>query len=105
MSQGWTPPPPPGWYEPSERPGLLAYWNGSDWDHSVPPQPLRGAIPQPPTTGTSTLEILGWVAVVVFPIVGFAIGIVLAAKDEITKGVAMMGAAVCLGLFWATFLL
>lgn len=90
---------PPGWYEPSAKPGLLAYWNGHEWDHSVPPQPA----PRPGSGYVSSgLQTMGWLCAFFFPIAGFVIGCMCIAKGPEKEGWSMTivsGVVAVIGFF------
>jgi Protein of unknown function (DUF2510)/DNA methylase len=44
---GDSPPAPPGWYQDPDEPGVLRYWDGSEWSSSPPTVP-------PPTVQVNT---------------------------------------------------
>ncbi|MGA2165788.1 MAG: DUF2510 domain-containing protein [Solirubrobacteraceae bacterium] len=44
---GESPPAPPGWYQDPDEPGVLRYWDGSEWSSSPPTVP-------PPTVQVNT---------------------------------------------------
>ena len=90
MSPDATPPPPSqppaGWYTDPHVPGGQRYWDGSDWtEHVASPAPPPMQSAQPVAAGygppqekeqeaTGTI-IAGYVFAVIFPIVGFVIGL------------------------------
>jgi hypothetical protein len=76
-----------GWYPDEQRPGMLRYWDGSQWtEHRVPdparPEatvPLPPPAPPPPTSGTprvgQSATSIGWGKAALIAIVAFALGI------------------------------
>src|SRR4051794_39555393 len=94
-----TPGPAAGWYQNPSGPGRR-YWDGQRWTEHIdtapppppPPAPLYvqqgayqpGAYGQPaPAQGVGGLVVVGYVMAVIFPLVGFILGIVAATrKDE-----------------------
>lgn len=86
----------PGWYPRPDMPGTQGYWDGAKWSERVAPLP-------PPNTPAATnggLEVSGWVFAVLFPVIGFVIGIVLLAKGS-SKGAWIM--ALSLVVFFAAY--
>lgn len=73
-----TPQPPAGFY-PNEQ-GQMQWWDGAQWTAH-----------QPPAKTGSGLETAGWIFAVLFPIVGFILGIVLVSKGQQRQGTMVMG--------------
>lgn len=89
MNQNTPPPPnqpPAGWYSDPDAPGGQRYWDGSAWtEHVVSPTPPPMGAPQPVTGYGPPVQqkeqeangtiVAGYVFAVIFPIVGFVIGL------------------------------
>lgn len=84
-----TPPPPSqtpaGWYSDPHTPGGQRYWDGSAWTEHVvnaapPPMPYAQPVagygpPQGKEQEATGTIIAGYIFAVIFPIVGFVIGL------------------------------
>src|SRR3954469_3192393 len=89
--------PVAGWYQNPSGPGRR-YWDGERWTEHIdvspppapPPAPLyvqQGAYQQPygqpaATGGVGALVIVGYVTAILFPIVGFILGIVATTRRD-----------------------
>ena len=90
--------PPPGWYPDPKMAGTQRYWDGQRWtDHAAP------AAPQPTKPDTNGLWTAGIITGILFPIVGFIIGIVLLAKSD-NRGVWVMLGSIGAGIVWYNIL-
>lgn len=83
----------PGWYPHPQRAGLLRYWNGRRWTEDTAPDPA--AIPvtsqQPqPKAERGDLVASGYLTALLFPFIGFIIGIILIIKGKTDHGVLCM---------------
>jgi Protein of unknown function (DUF2510) len=102
--------PPPGWYpDPSGAPHQR-YWDGARWtDHIAPPPPPAQEIAPPPAPQRSGSNSgLFWgslVTAILFPLIGFILGIVLMARGEYALGVIGMVASLFFFALWASLLL
>lgn len=87
-------PPPPGWYSDPEMVNTQRYWNGSAWtDHRAPGSPVPTS-QRRVSRGDENLMLIGWIAAIFLPLVGFIIGIVVAAKGHGGNGFGMMGLSI-----------
>jgi hypothetical protein len=77
-----TPVPPPGWYANPSGPGQR-YWDGEKWTDSYSQtQPTQAPPVVNETTSSPGLVVAGYVFAVLIPIVGFALGIVVATRPD-----------------------
>jgi hypothetical protein len=70
--------PPAGWYP--DPTGRQRYWDGRAWG---PPQPSERRRP-------IAWIVVGWLGVLLIPIVGIVCGIVLLIKEELAHGLAQI---------------
>jgi hypothetical protein len=106
-----TPPPPQqppaGWYSDPDVPGGQRYWDGASWTQHVvapSPPPMSGTRQDPIYTApakeqeaTGTI-IAGYVFAVIFPIVGFVIGLTQINRNR--HGIWVVCAAVAAFIGW-----
>ena len=86
MTEQTPPTTPPGWYPDPKMAGTQRYWDGARWtEHAAPMQVVAAR----PVGNDSTLETLGWVTAILFPIAGVVIGIILATRNN-SKGVPIL---------------
>lgn len=82
---------PPGWYpDPYAPQMMLRFWNGQEWTDQSTPRP------RPPDD--TALQVIGWMAALVFPIVGIVIGVIVSTKGNTLAGLAMCGLS-CVSAF------
>lgn len=95
------PPLPAGWYPHEASPGAVVYWDGKVWGQ---PMAAPGAIQPPiayrPSKVSDALVVAGFVTMILIPIVGFAIGIIVAAKGKAGYGVVILVVSVLSALYW-----
>jgi hypothetical protein len=105
--------PAPGFYADTTTPGQERYWDGERWtDHfrAAMPQPTFAA-PVTPTPAQSEtaggIVVTGYVFAVIFPLVGFILGIVAVtrpAKTTSRHGVWIIVVSVVAFIFWLAVL-
>lgn len=82
----------PGWYPRPDRPEALAYWDGEAWTGDLAPMPA-----EPSASG---LVVAGWIFAIVFPLLGFFIGLDATTKGR-AEGKQIMVLSVVLGVLYA----
>ncbi len=116
MDDGITPPAPtgepaqpaPGWFRNPEAPGQR-YWDGTKWtENYADDQGQVLPVPPPPAAVTGEqkgdgLVPVGYILGVLFPIIGFVIGIVLLARRN-NHGAGVMVVSVVAFVVWASIL-
>lgn len=102
------PTPGPGWYPHPE--GGDGYWDGTRWAEG-PPQTPAGWYPDPANrsrmrywdgsawigraaTAQSSVVTWGWITAFLFPLVGFILGIIAAARGEGGHGAGIIAVSV-----------
>lgn len=95
--------PPPGWYPHPDKAQTLGYWNGAAFTGDLSPMTQAPAV-LPSQNGqiSDTVQKLGWICALVFPIVGFAIGIMCVEKGQKRDGGWMIVISTFVGV--ATYL-
>lgn len=74
---------PPGWYPDPENPqATQRYWDGTTWTDNRAPFAQVGGTEHRPETSAGGLGVAGYVLAIVFPIVGFIIGIVMTVQSK-----------------------
>lgn len=102
-------PSAPGWYGDPRDPAVRRYWDGHAWTSHVATSGSRrtgeGWRYAGPTPGiTHQLVVAGWIAALLLPPVGVAIGIRLVRSYEHAQGIAMIAISiVMLIVFVAAF--
>ncbi|WP_418059863.1 DUF2510 domain-containing protein [Pimelobacter simplex] len=89
----------PGWYPDPQMTNTQRYWDGGRWTEHVAPLARPAVLPFVPAKDNGTLIVAGVVTALLFPIVGFIIGIVLATRNE-NRGVFIMLGSIGAGIFW-----
>lgn len=90
--EGHPPPPPPprspgpGWYPAPNDPTNQRYWDGQRWSGSyAPARPLASGEQE----GSLVLIVVGYLAAVVMPLIGFILGVVMVVRGR--KGETLSG--------------
>ena len=96
---------PAGWYPDPHGSPSQRFWNGAEWtSHFTAPAPqVQFVAPQPVVSTRDPLTTAGWVTAILMPIVGFIIGIIMAARGERypgNSGVAIIIVAVVCFVVW-----
>ena len=100
---------PAGWYPDPQMPATQRYWDGKQWTHNVSPmppptQPATDAAPAvAQSLDSTTLVTSGWVMAVLFPIIGFIIGIVLLTKRA-AEGAWIMAGSLMMVFMWSAII-
>ncbi len=94
-----TVPPPPGWYDDESGNGKR-WWNGKEWSDVRQSKPDRD---QRDNKG-SGLSIVGYFLAVFAPLIGFIIGLVLAARGE-RDGTWVIVLSLVFGFLYMAFIL
>lgn len=99
-TQHTGPLPDPGWYP--DKNGAVRWWDGTAWSNRVRvPQPVPAT---KPTEGTdSALVLFGWLTTFLMPLIGFILGIVVIAKNDL-QGIGMMVLSVVMFFVWSAVL-
>ena len=102
VATAWGSPQAAGWYADPEMAGTQRYWDGEKWTDNVAPAAAPPARYEDTSDG---LVVAGYLTAVLFPIVGFIIGIILITRGRSGHGVAMMVIAVIAVFAWYEVLL
>lgn len=98
------PPPymPPGWYPDPQMANTVRYWNGRGWTQDAAPMNTPAA--QVPKQDSSALIAVGIFGGLFLPILGWIIGVVLLARNEIGGGIASILFGVVSFYVWFNYL-
>lgn len=96
---------PAGWYPHPSMADTQRYWNGSAWtDHIAPlTRPAPSPAQHPTARDNEALITWGYVTAILFPIVGFIIGVVLLGRRP-GHGVLCMLIAIAAAMAWYALL-
>lgn len=89
----------PGWYPDPQMANTQRYWDGGRWTEHVAPFVRPPVPPVAPAKDNGYLIAAGVVTALLFPIVGFIIGIVLAARNE-KWGIFIILGSIGAAMFW-----
>ncbi len=85
-----------GWYDDPEDAGTVRYWDGNRWTESR--APVTTPDEKPEKAGFETVDGVGYVMAVLFPLVGFIMGLVRLNKSK--QGVWIVVVSVLAFIIW-----
>lgn len=87
----------PGWYPHQDTPQALRYWDGQKWTENLAPvaQPVAQS-----AKASDGLVVAGLITMIFIPIIGFVIGIIVAAKGRAGVGVLMLVVSLVASIYW-----
>lgn len=94
--------PDPGWYP--DKNGAARWWDGTKWSNRVrlPQAPPAAAAGEGKNNGT--LLLVGWICALCVPFLGFVLGIVAIAKNEM-QGLGMILVSFLMFFVWSALLI
>lgn len=96
------PAPAAGWYDHPRMADTVRYWDGAKWTDNIAP---KGSVTNRGSSDDQTaLVVIGLIGAIVFPFLGFIIGIVLMAKNKAGAGVACVLLSVIAFYVWYALL-
>lgn len=91
--------PPPGYYTDGRHGDLHRWWDGERWTDEYAYRDGHRWVREELTPQNRELRTAGWVTAILFPIAGFVISIMLAARsDRVWPGI--MATSVLAGFIW-----
>lgn len=95
------PMPDPGWYP--DKNGAVRWWDGTAWSNQVRVPQAPGQSAQPAAKSNETLLLCGWGTALLVPFVGFILGIVAIAKNEM-QGIGILLLSIVMFFVWSAVL-
>lgn len=84
----------PGWYPHQDFPNAVRYWDGQAWTDRIAPMPAPAQPRRRVDEAPEWVGVVGWLAAIFAPPIGFAAGAYLTTKNERGAGFGMMALSV-----------